>query len=186
MNDPMEGICVPSSRLKRHNNYTRALQDILDDARQAFGICCFSDTRDNELMWAHYASNYAGICVGYRPDRLIKGLADGVHLLRLSYGNEPPAITEADMRSVIDTARRVLSHKKSNWVYEREWRLLGPLGKIHIESKACARHVYLGSRIRDDYKSRIVSALKGKPVAVFDMKVSGYSHDWTKIKSIKV
>jgi hypothetical protein len=56
MNDPMEGFYQPSSRFQKQTDFTKAAQKIFD-AKQDIGICCFSDTHDNELMWTHYAES---------------------------------------------------------------------------------------------------------------------------------
>ena len=50
MNDPMEGFFEPTRQFLKDNNYNRASRDILNQKIQ-IGICCFSDTCDNELMW---------------------------------------------------------------------------------------------------------------------------------------
>ena len=71
LNDPMEGFYEPASRLQKNSAYSRIARDILN-AKRGVGICCFSDTHSNELMWTHYASNYSGLCVGYRTQQLIR------------------------------------------------------------------------------------------------------------------
>jgi hypothetical protein len=86
MNDAMEGFFSPTSRFKRQTDYTRVAAR-MRDAKLALGLCCFSGSRDNEIMWAHYASNYRGICVAYRTQPLLDGLPKDVDLVRLSYGN---------------------------------------------------------------------------------------------------
>jgi hypothetical protein len=63
MNDPMEGFYDPSRRAKKDPNFAVTANEIYH-AKINFGLCCFSDTQNSELMWAHYANNYAGICVG--------------------------------------------------------------------------------------------------------------------------
>src|SRR5262245_59675821 len=92
LNDPMEGVYEPTARLQNETDYSRIVADILN-AKRDIGICCFSDTKYNELMWTHYASNYAGICVAYRSKELLRGLSGGVHLVRVAYGTEPPPIS---------------------------------------------------------------------------------------------
>jgi len=184
LNDPMEGFYEPSGRLQKENNYTEAARQLLS-AKKQIGICSFSDTHENELMWTHYATNYAGICVAYRPIPLIKGLPDDTHLARLTYGNTPPKIDNSEATNLDKAATKILSHKKSNWVYEREWRVLGPRGRLNIESKGCARAVYLGSRIAPSHKDRIMMELAQVHVSIHEMRVSDYGHIWTKIKNLK-
>jgi hypothetical protein len=184
MNDPMEGFYEPSIRLTKDNDFTRVASEIVTEKR-AIGICCFSDTHDNELMWAHYASNYTGICVGYRPQPLIDGLPDNVHLIRLAYGNQPPPLGIHNTKVAHDAAVRILSHKKSNWHYEREWRVLGGIGRLNITSKACVRELYLGSRISSSHKDKLLAALAKTHIRIHEMRVSGYTHKWRKIKGLK-
>jgi hypothetical protein len=69
-------------------------------------------------MWAHYANNYAGICVGYRVNRLIRGLDENVSLIRMAYGHRPPRISTRDANEPKKAAKKILSHKKDNWVCE--------------------------------------------------------------------
>jgi hypothetical protein len=84
MNDPMEGFFEPNRRFLKDDNYNRASQDISYQKIQ-IGICCFSDTCDNELMWSHYTENYSGICIGYAPKALLSGLPNNSRLVRVAY-----------------------------------------------------------------------------------------------------
>src|SRR5262249_38048250 len=152
---------------------SRTVTEILALKRQ-IGICSFSDTNENELMWAHYASNYAGVCVGYRAQQLVDGLPRDAHLARLSYGAKPPDIGSHDAMDVQIAALKILSHKKSSWVYEREWRVLATQGRVDISSKACVRQLYLGSKISPEHRNRIMLGLAESPIAIFQMSVSNY------------
>jgi hypothetical protein len=129
MNDPMEGFFEPTGRFQKETNYKRAVRDIYDE-KIRIGICCFSDTHDNELMWSHYTDNYSGICVGYAPANLIEGLPNDTRLVRVAYGTKPPDITGSDASDPRKAAIKVLSHKKASWLYEREWRVLGPIHRV--------------------------------------------------------
>jgi hypothetical protein len=66
MNDPMEGFYAPSTRFQNQSDFRNAARRIFDE-KQGVGICCLTDTHDNELMWTHYAENYRGICIGVSP-----------------------------------------------------------------------------------------------------------------------
>jgi hypothetical protein len=136
-------------------------------------------------MWAHYANNYAGICIGYQPHPLLKGLPKNFHLVRVSYGNDLPPLSVHDLLNHNDAARKILSHKKASWVYEREWRLLGPLGLHPIKSKTGVRELYIGLHIQPKYKERILDELKNVPIRISDMQVTGYDHEWVELKKLK-
>lgn len=183
MNDPMEGFYEPSRRLQRRTRFTRLAKEILDEKR-GLGICCFTDIKDNELMWSHYASNYAGICVGYSPTTLIKGLPPNAHVVKVSYGNTPPPVGIHNVRSANEAGIRILSHKKANWIYEREWRVLGTQGRINLLEPRCVREVFFGSRILPQHSLKLRQNLDNLPIQISEMKVSGYTHSWTRIKRV--
>jgi hypothetical protein len=185
LNDPMEGFFAPASRLLKNTNYTDIARNILQE-KQSIGICCFSDTHRNELMWTHYADSYTGICVGYRTEQLIQGLPPEIQLVRLAYEGEPPEITAIDANNARSAAIKVLSHKKVNWIYEREWRLLGnPQTLLPIEAKGCVRHVYFGSRMRPDVKEAVLKELKDMTLRVSEMVIDDYDFGWNELKALK-
>lgn len=185
MNDPMEGFFDPSSRFQKDSNYARAARNIYYE-KTNIGICCFSDTHDNELMWSHYTDNYSGICVGYAPQNLIDGLPGDAHLVRVAYGIKPPYINAKDGIDPFKAAIKVLSHKKASWLYEREWRVLGHAGRENITSNACLREVRFGMKLNPDHKIKLLAALRGHAVRVEEMKrVSDYSHKWSKVRNAK-
>jgi hypothetical protein len=185
MNDPMEGFFEPTRRFLKDNKYNRASRDILDQKVQ-IGICCFSDTYDNELMWSHYTDNYSGICLGYTPKALLNGLPSTCHLVRVAYGSKPPDISSKDAESPYKAAMKVLSHTKASWIYEREWRLLGPVGRVDVSGKAVLREVRIGANIDTEHRHALLDELKGKPIRVYEMApVSAYEHRWKQLHDAK-
>jgi hypothetical protein len=184
MNDPMEGFYDPSRRAAKDPKFSDAASAIYH-AKLGFGLCCLSDTHNNELMWSHYSNNYFGICVAHQPRPLLRGLPKGFHLIRVAYGNEPPPLSIHDFPNDGAAARKILSHKKASWAYEREWRLLGPLGLHRIKSKTCVRELYLGLRIQQKYRERLLNALRNVSIRIFAMKVADYNHEWELIKDLK-
>ena len=59
LNDPMEGFYDPSDRIQKLDDYAGLARELLSQ-KHTVGICCFTDTPDNELMWTHYADSYTG------------------------------------------------------------------------------------------------------------------------------
>jgi hypothetical protein len=194
LNDPMEGFYQPSKGAAKRNDFEE-MADLILRWKANIGICCLSDTKDNELMWTHYAGNYTGICVGYRTQLLLEGLSSEVRLVRLAYDGSPPEISRTDIRDPPATAIKILSHKKSNWIYEREWRLLHsptpPRPKteegwpLTIGARDCVSEVYLGSRIPEVVKLAIKKNLIGRPIRIFQMDVIDYEHTWETLQGSK-
>jgi hypothetical protein len=175
LNDPMEGFYRPSSRIRRATNYDERIERVFDQ-KMNVGIASFSDNRNNELMWAHYAGNYSGICVAYRTTHLIAGLQRTVSLARIGCDDRLPRVVtgaEADVRAI-------LSQKKGTWSYEREWRILGPVGRLTI-SRPCVTHIYLGALISPTHRDRILAEFRGGAISISEMVVKGYSHVWNPI-----
>lgn len=78
---------------------------------------------DHELMWAHYAYQYSGVCIGYSFAKLLDNLDDDVSFVRMYY-NEAVPIVRHSRQEPPDAAKMVLSYKNYRWLYEREWRML--------------------------------------------------------------
>jgi hypothetical protein len=174
MNDAMEGFYDPSEGLRDTEDYARVVRSIYG-AKSIHGIACISETNNNELMWAHYADNYAGICVRYRTQALIDGLEDRVRVVKVSYGDAPPAVGQEDALNSRSAAIKILSHKKANWVYEREWRVLGELDQNSYRDERVVSGIYFGSRIDRTHRDRLLDEL-GIHIEFFTMSVKGYQH----------
>lgn len=177
MNDPMEGFYEPTARFQKDTVFRKTVRQILD-AKRGIGICCFTDTHDNELMWTHYAQNYTGICVGYRSKRLLEALPPDAHLLRVAYGGKPPVIGRYDVNVPEATASKILSHKKSSWVYEREWRILWQQGRMPILGPDVIGEIRLGSLISREHRDRLLENFSQSGIRIYEMKIVGYEHDW--------
>jgi hypothetical protein len=179
MNDPMEGFFRSSSDLKGEETYKSVLSQIYA-AKLNLGLASFTETNANELMWAHYANNYAGICVGYLAMRLMRGLGENVSLIRLAYGDMPPRISTRDANDPKKAAKRILSHKKDNWAYEREWRVLGDCGRVEYGNQNCVSRIYLGSRVTPEHRRTLVRELRDCDLKFFEMEVDGYGHKFSR------
>jgi hypothetical protein len=126
-------------------------------------------------MWTHYTGNYAGIRIEYYARRLLEALPDDVNLVRMGYDDVPPRVSGKDTREMQAAARKILSQKKYNWSYEREWRVLGPVGKVQINSPDVVRSIYLGSRIQEEHRTAVLKAFENSNADIYEMDVDGYN-----------
>ncbi|WP_185966136.1 DUF2971 domain-containing protein [Rhodopseudomonas palustris] len=175
MNDPMEGFYDPTVGLRGVEDYEHVVRRIYD-AKSYHGIACFSETNSNELMWAHYADNYAGICVRYKTQALLDGLSNDVCVARVNYGDVPPPVDHDDAMDSRSAAIKILSHKKAAWAYEREWRVLGNIKRTSYDDHHAVDAIYFGSRIDDEHRDRILDELANMRIDFFNMTVRGYQH----------
>jgi hypothetical protein len=184
MNDPMEGFYRPSILLKGQPNYRRIVRQIAD-SKSGIGIACFTETHDDVLMWTHYADNYSGICLSYSAKTLLRGLPDDVNLVRLAYVDKPPLLATGHARAAREAAIRILSQKKYNWAYEREWRVLGPVGRVNISGICAVKAIYFGSRVKPDYVQQILLEIQGTTIKAYEMSINGYDHTWKLINKAR-
>ena len=71
-------------------NSNRQIRDAIVDDKARIGVCSFSEVCDYEMMWAHYADKFAGICVAYSLSRLLRHLDSEAFLVRMFYDETVP------------------------------------------------------------------------------------------------
>jgi hypothetical protein len=171
LNDPMEGQFTSSTGLRSFDKY-REIKRAVIDTKAAIGMCSFSEVYNHELMWAHYANQFKGICIAYNLPRLLKHLAESVEFVRMFYNEKEPTIHRSSSEPRI-LAKMVLSYKNYRWLYEREWRMFGDNpGQAIYAKTSCVTHVYLGSRIHDDDRLRIITALRPLKIKASTMSIT--------------
>ena len=140
---------------------------VYDDLRdngtfEIFGV--FSLTTDplNARMWAHYADQYKGFCVGYDTIELLRRL-------NMSFGPVDYR-TELYLHSLIEDKWDDMQRyyiKEKGWEYEQEWRVLNldftPNRQRLVKlDRSVIKEVYLGSDIPIDSEREIMGILKAK------------------------
>jgi hypothetical protein len=90
------------------------------------------------------------------------------------YSEKEPTIYDSDKKPS-HLAKTILSYKNYRWLYEREWRMFGPLGKAYYRRAECVTSVYLGSRIGDRNRERVRKVLEKLGIKCREMKIDKYS-----------
>jgi Protein of unknown function (DUF2971) len=173
LNDPMEGLFSSSELLRKSENYRR-IKSAITENKANIGMCSFSEVHDHELMWAHYAERFAGICIAYSLSKLLKSLPEDVSFVRMYYNEKVPKVSRTD-HGPSHLAKTILSYKNYKWLYEREWRMFAPLGRAHYHKTACVTRVYFGSRIDLEKKAQIKRAMEDLRIATREMNIGQYS-----------
>lgn len=156
LNDPFEGM-LPDDLLKKivpilhkemypeEPSSISTRRNIILSLRQTineFGVASVSETHRNLLMWAHYASEHKGICIGYNPKMLedknesYKNHTGGdisFELKKINYDTVPfdsSHIDEVSSEDVVSDAsfesigERAITTKSDAWLYEKEHRYI--------------------------------------------------------------
>lgn len=125
-----------------HIDHDRYYRDMID----SLGIVSLAENRDNLLLWAHYASNHYGMCLGFEWDET--GLPPAAEVI---YQNRYRTLefyshTEAELAAIS------LLQKSVDWAYEREWR---SVAKPEVE--------YTSSFAPDEHYEKELKVLRSNP-----------------------
>lgn len=134
------GKIKDSNTLKRNN-----LKNI--------GICSFSESIDNPLMWAHYTNNYNGFVLEFTGNKIAINLDENkikrLSLTRVIYP-ENPVIISSDYPFAY---HYLLTTKFKQWSYEKEWRIITELKTTDRELEyypESIKGIYIGHKIPDE------------------------------------
>jgi hypothetical protein len=87
------------------------------------GVCCFSEARDNTLMFAHYADGHRGVCLEFSTEKRNDAEFFG-GLSAVQYIDEPKPV------KFVSELPAMFLTKSASWSYEREWRALNDKGTL--------------------------------------------------------
>lgn len=114
------------------------------------GVISLSETPRNLLMWAHYANNHKGFCIGYDSNSLneesslderlpissrpVKIMYDNC---RFDFTNMSFNVNSSYHEKLKSILYHVLTTKSDEWIYEKECRMILPLNN-------CDKVIYTG------------------------------------------
>jgi Protein of unknown function (DUF2971) len=173
LNDPMEGRFTSGGRFRASPSHHEIKEAIVNN-KARLGMCSFSEVHNHELMWAHDAQHFSGICIGYSVRLLLQNLPGDVSFVRMSYNEKAPAVVRSDAGPE-KLAKMTLSHKSYRWLYEREWRMFAQIGKVDYRSTNCITCVYLGYRISRGHRKQLGDILNRLGIEKKNMGITKYA-----------
>lgn len=140
-------------------------------------VCCFSQTKKNQLMWAHYADDHKGFCIGFNTSDLL-GNGNNLKVVSLpveyKYDNPYQDITK-DFQILLDLGgvvrhtnlsseflRRALATKYIGWKYEKEIRLISTISDVLDFQTESINSITFGLRMQDNDKQTLKKLLAGR------------------------
>lgn len=139
-------------------------------------ICSLSEVNDSILMWGHYTENFTGFCVEYDfTEVLYKSI--WCMLKPVIYQNQIPDFSKYYKFDAKKSNKLISIYsamiKSEEWSYEKEWRLILPLGKqkdLWFLTKAPKpKKIYLGVKMSHEDESKIIEIAKAKKIKVYKM-----------------
>src|SRR5665647_3662469 len=122
VNDPFEllGATRGSEKFRREFDW------LYKHWVETLGFVSFSDNWKSPLMWAHYAKNHTGVCLGIEvPKGRSKKVSYEPHRLEMLLD-----MTRLETAIDEDVINKVITTKFKEWEYEHEWRVVA-----HLENK---------------------------------------------------
>ncbi|HCH4312376.1 TPA: DUF2971 domain-containing protein [Vibrio parahaemolyticus] len=146
------------SLLLGDQQYANALAQNVKGIFENFGICSFSRSKDNQVMWAHYADEHKGLCIEFDITKVVEENS-GLSLAHVNYQSELPELKLVEDRtnssagaiSVTgainqDIFKKILATKDVTWSYEEETRIIKPEYGVIKFSPKCVLSISFGLR----------------------------------------
>lgn len=152
------------------------MKNVIENVLRSLKITCFSEKKNNLLMWSHYSRNHTGVCIEFDVTKLIahlKMIDNTPFFLKVKYSFKRDSFTWNGVGDYLQLVKW-LKTKSIDWEYEEEVRLL----KVTTEDyslpigQGVIKHIYLGSRIGDENEQRIIEICKNNLSDVMISKTS--------------
>ena len=197
MNDPMEafyetggpGDRIIDAMLAPSGKRARDLYAIVKAEIDRFGLVSFASTHDDLPIWAHYGSNFAGMCLEFDTVDLAIGDFQNESLRQVTYASSAlPPLTVADIAPSERLEKAVIARitrKRSEWSQEKEWRVItGKVGPKHYLDDGL-RRVFLGPRVKSQHVTQVCEVLDRRPVEVLQGQIKGFELTFRSIKAAR-
>ncbi len=123
----------------------------IDSQLNSVGIFSLSKKCDHPLMWAHYAGEHTGVCLGFERTKDSR-LEQSDQFLQVLYSDSLPALEDGGFQVVMSmsvdesgrahtssykiaftdkTFQRAITTKPTCWSYEEEWRYVEPYSGLY-------------------------------------------------------
>lgn len=146
--------------------------------QKSIRVCCLTEKNDSIIMWSHYANCHNGICVEYE--------IDSEHFKNMIF---PVIYSEKlfDMTNTFEKAQTesfnnlfatvAAMYKSPEWSYEKEWRIILPMGENSDIGNIAApkiKSITLGSKISNENENKIIEIANTSGIECYKMKISNY------------
>jgi hypothetical protein len=163
-----EGRYNDNEWIQQHEQKTRLMYGNI------YGVYCLSKTKQNILLWSHYANSHKGFCVGFNPKQFFfECLNSEMGGRDVVYSSDYPVIDPRE--NVLQQLYRTIYTKSIDWKYEEEYRLrkINAARQSIQVSMDCINEINLGCEMPDEHKKEILDfvAYKLPNVKIFQAKI---------------
>ncbi len=150
LNDPCEGFFVGV------NEFFPGL--IESEKKRMARILSFSESYNNNSLWAHYTNGFRGICLEFDAQKMQDELSFESGLEQVKYRDSVPKLTLPGSKYIDKYL-----FKGKEWRHEKEWRLITSENNKYFYFKDhFLTSVFFGPRIDKNIEKIIIKLLKEK------------------------
>ncbi len=121
------------------------------------GLCCFTRTPNNILMWSHYANSHKGICLGFN---VREDMGFFYYPVEVQYTDKYPELPDSFTRKYLEI---LIGTKYAGWSYEQEVRVWkSPVGEYEFNPEAL-KEIIFGCLISEAIKRIIIREVRRNP-----------------------
>jgi len=165
---------------KFRESVIRSLQSAIENERKVRreqrGVACFSELRDDIVMWSHYADGHRGFCLEFSTAFMPFSKA-----LQVNYQDNFPTIPAGvlfsdhhaghDEGTTHQLMQAFVLTKAPCWGYEKEWRTLHiDANKLFTYDYHALTGIYFGAAMPYAQKEIISLILRGAPTQLYEMQ----------------
>lgn len=191
LSDEIESICHKLSNAESLRKFQLESNSIhFESQNNHLGVLCLSERFDSPAMWAHYAENQKGYCIGFSEEKLRRSELFGKGG-RVRYNNTFPEILPVTNLSEEYIKNSFLeTHTKSaDWSYEEEYRLT-KLFYPNVPTNADRTinipndfivEVIIGLNMEDEVRSIVLDISRKKGFPVYKIEQVPFSFSLQKV-----
>lgn len=153
-------------------------------------IVCFSELKDEVLMWSHYAKDHTGFCIEYNfrelglfnvQSRMLNPVIYTDELFDATqYILQPLILENYDFNNLFGIYPTI--SKSTKWSYEKEWRTVFPLGpgaseEVRFIKVPKPKALYVGAKSTEDNIKKLRDIAVMKRIPLYQMMLSDTSHN---------
>lgn len=134
---------------------------------------------DNAKMWSEYADSNKGFCLGFDLDMLLDSeeLPFNLEEVKVNYSETVPEVSLSDLNDYTRIYTKMLGTKHTRWDYQNEIRVVYDKPGKHRYNPYALKEVYFGVMTSEENKQKILKALKGCELDVYQMHPKSGSYE---------
>lgn len=137
------------------------------DKNADMGVLSLSEDPLSPLLWAHYADQHRGVCLGFSRNSANE-LGNDDNTSRVLYSDIYPRVRFSEILKRDGSIHQKLFFTKAReWAYELEWRLLADKGDDFKNVPGDIIEVILGCRITPSHSEALRHLCKEQAIAVY-------------------